>query len=77
MLQVVKNSLTLFVEYPFVHRYSIHVSEQAPEGSNGISAQMGEFFYILYLIIILHDEVLETFSIRTDGIKKLLSWGRG
>ena len=67
MLQIVKNPFTFFIEYPFVYRYTIQVSEKAAKSCDSISTQMGKLFYVFDFPIVLNNEILETFSIGPDS----------
>ena len=76
MLQVVQDTFTFLVQNPFIYRYVIHVFKQSPEGGRRISSKVGKLLHILYFVIILHDEIMETFGIGTDGVEECTDLGQ-
>ena len=70
VLQVFQYSFPFLFQYPFIYGHAIQVFEKAAEGSGRVSSQMRKFFHILYITVILHDEIVETFRISADGIEE-------
>ena len=72
VLEVFQDAFPFFLQYPFVHRNAVEVSEEAAESGSGISAQMCKFFHTFHLAVILYHEVLEALRISTDRVEESL-----
>ena len=77
MLEVFQDAFPFFLQYPFVHRNAVEVSEEAAESGSGISAQMCKFFHVLHFGVVLHDKVMETFRVGADRVEERFQLGQG
>lgn len=57
--QIVEDAFLSACLHPFVYGFVKYVIEDATKCADGVSAQMGKFFYRLHVLVVLKDEVLE------------------
>ena len=60
VIQVIQNTFLTSRLHPFVYRFVEYIIEDTPQGADGITSQLSQFFYRFYFLIVLKDEVFKS-----------------